>query len=297
MKFIALLAMLALNSITQSNADNEDWWQYYDRTKTINLKLSDKIKNNYEVNIVWTPDGGLAPVLTGPALINFKSEKWGDSFAVKADYFHIHEKVLKTAGLNIFKDGIFNPKVDLGKTYKIAANPKYLKDVSLWQNEHNIKPTLESTRSHAPFFFEDMDLDGAEELVIASFGSGQRGSTEYLIYEISNRYSRPVATIKNSAPFNSIDQLSSFDISKKTIKQVSSGGACSSSEDTYKKINNIFQHIQHTSWDYRVDIEHGYICTESTYDIVDQKKTLKRVSESYWDSNKLERVELSVKYF
>ncbi len=298
MRCRVLLVVYLLGLTLQAGASNEEWWQYYNRNKAIHLQFSDQFHKDYEINVVWTPDSGLSPVLNGPALINFRSKKWENSFSVGANYFHLPQEILKESGLYIFdSDYVFNLSVNLGKTYEIKNNSKYLKQISLWGNDHTTKEMSLDARSHIPFFFEDIDLDGEDELIVTSFRSGQRGVNEYLIYDLSYKYGTPVVEIKHLEPFNQIDQLSAFDFKHKTISQYSSGGSCSNLEDAYRLVNGNFQHIRHTNWNYRVDVEHGSICVETMYDIISDKKVPIVESKSYWDSNKLKYINFSIERF
>lgn len=273
--------MLFLSLVSQAD-NNKSWWKFYDRTKAIHLQFTNKVRQDYEINIVWTPDGGLAPVLTGPALINFKSEKWGKSFAVMADYFHLPKSLLRENNLHIF-DGeySFDLSINLSRVYKIQSNSRHLKSISLWSNSHTTKSMSSDTRSHTPFFFEDIDLDGADELVVTSFQSGQRGVHEYLIYDLIDRYGTPDLELKTTKPFNQIDMLSTFNSDDKTILIHSSGGSCSSLEDTYKMIDGVFQHVQHTNWKSRLDAQYNYICEKFIYDIVNGDRTPRLRSGSH----------------
>ena len=45
------------------------------------------------VDIEWFPDWGLAPLLTGPANINFKLVNRDVKFCVKEDLFHIERQI------------------------------------------------------------------------------------------------------------------------------------------------------------------------------------------------------------
>lgn len=280
-KFSALVNALLFSLVIQANSGDKEWWQYYDRTKVINLQFSDGIKKGYEVSVAWAPDGGLAPMLTGPALINFRSNEWGGSFSIKADYFHLPKDMLEESGLRLFNDNhSINLSLDLSKVYKVRSDSRHLQRISLWSNDHTSKAMLLG-KSHTPFFFEDVDLDNVDELVITSFRSGQRSGHEYLIYELIDRYGVLTPQLKTRKPFDQIDMLSSFNLDNKTILIHSSGGFCESSENVYKMANNIFQHAQHTSWNSVPSEQYGRTCIESTYDIVDGQKVLKSRSESY----------------
>ena len=304
MKQIILLVFLLLSPVTQ--AEEDDWWQHYDRTKTIHLQFSDTVKDGYTVNVSWNPDGGLAPILTGPALINFNSNKkfGAESFSVRAEYFHIPGSMLKDAGFVLFnEDGKFNLSADLDKTYKIKYNSKSFKKISLLNNSHegfnaddflndNYDSNAPGSWEQTPFFFEDMDFDGTDELIVTSFNSGQRGHNEYSIYKLYNRWTNLVYKEMSVAPFDFIDQLTTFDRENKVIKKFYSGGSCSNSEDTYKLIDGRFKHIEHKKWRPSNSMIVGRVCTESTFGIVNGQKMLKTESDDYYDDGKHRWVEI-----
>jgi len=282
MKQVILSIFLLLN--VSVYAEESEWWEYYDRTKTIHLQFVDEVRKGYTVSVTWTPDGGLAPMLTGPALIHFNSnKKYGaESFSIGAEYFHIPSDTLSEAGLELFKDDGYNLSVDLSKTYKIKYSP--YKKISLWNNIHHFEES--GAREQTPFFFEDIDFDGIDELIVTSFNSGQRGDNEYSVYKLHTRWSNVVYKEMNFKPFSFIDQHTTFDKQNKDIKKYYSGGSCANSEDIYKLIDGRFKYIEHKKWRPSNSMIVGSICTESTFDIVDGRRVVKSESDDYYDNNK-----------
>lgn len=132
MKHTIILTLFLLSPVT--HAEENEWWQYYDRDKTIHLQFVNEIKKGYTASVTWTPDGGMVPMLSGPALIHFKSDRWRDSFTIMTDYFHVSLEVLEQAGLKILNDDYedYNLQVDLDRTYPIKYTP--YKKISLWCN-------------------------------------------------------------------------------------------------------------------------------------------------------------------
>lgn len=277
MNQIILSILLLLN--VSVYAEESEWWEYYDRTKTIHLQFVDETEEGYTVNITWTPDGGLAPMLTGPALINFKSKNRDDLFTITADYLHVSSEVLSKAGLELFNDEGYNLTADLNKTYLIEYAP-YQK-ISLWNNTHKLDKS--GSIGQAPFFFEDVDLDGVDEIVVTNFRAGQRYHNEYSIYKNFSRWGESSYKTLRASPFDYIDQLTTFNKDTETITQFHSGGSCGSAEDVYKKTGNQFKHVQHTKWNLTNDMTIGNICVQSTFEIVDVGEVLKSESKSYYD--------------
>jgi hypothetical protein len=78
--------------------------------------------------------------------------------------------------------------------------------------------------------FEDVNFDGKDELLLTEFGAGQRGFSNEKIFDLSYGMEE-----MNYEPFNQIDEETIFDKDKKEIIIIAHGGACSSSNYTYKK--------------------------------------------------------------
>jgi hypothetical protein len=75
-----------------------------------------------------------------------------------------------------------------------------------------------------------------------------------------------------------------------------SGGSCANSNEKFKLIDGKYMPVEFTEWDYATNGER-YVCTESTYNVINSKRLLKSKSTSYWDSNKEESVELGIEFY
>jgi hypothetical protein len=290
MKYILLLALFLFNPSAHAKEKQES---FFDGTKTIHLKFTDVIDDKYTVNVLWTPDDGYVPRLVGPATIRFVKDS-GLAFSVSADAFHLPFDVLNKLGLLKFDDsGDYHTlAVDLTKVYPVEYNTTG-KD-SLFDSFHG---------NNVPFFFEDIDFDGKDELIIVDFGTGQRRVDEYTVYksgEIPNRKItyRPVyqdSSIYNLAttePFNMLDQKTTFDKKNRTIDVFLSGGACGSASEKFKLLGGKYKPIEFTEW---TPTEGA--CAEIVYGIREGKRVLKSITESYWDSESNENVKLGTKYY
>jgi hypothetical protein len=173
-------------------------------------------------------------------------------------------------------------------------NTKSFNKISLLNNTHNYDES--GSREQTPFFFEDIDFDGKDELVIVNFNAGQKAYNTYSIYKPNYKYGNMYNLVSNE-PFNVLDQLSTFDKVNKTIDVFSTGGSCGSTNEKFKLINGKYISIEFTEWNPRPTMEYGYICTESVYDVIKGERVLKSKSESYWDSEKSEYIELGTKYY
>ena len=119
-------------------------YKLMDGKTPINIEFTDVIDGRYMVDVEWFPDWGLAPLLTGPANINFKLVNRDVKFSVKADLFHI-ERQIKAKNIT--------------SKEAIKINSSELTSV--------------------PFNFRDVNFDGINELVITNREGGQRFVNSY----------------------------------------------------------------------------------------------------------------------
>ena len=151
------------------------------------------------------------------------------------------------------------------------------------------------SREQVPFFFEDVDFDGKDELVIVDFNAGQRGYNEYTVYKSNYKYGN-MYNLVNTEPFSIIDQLSTFNKQHRTIDVFSSGGACGSTNEKFKLIDGRYTPVEFTEWNSIANGER-YVCVESIYTVANEKRILKSKSESYWDYEQAKQIELGTKYY
>ena len=224
-------------------------YKLMDGKTPINIEFTDVIDGRYMVDVEWFPDWGLAPLLTGPANINFKLVNRDVKFSVKADLFHI-ERQIKAKNI----------------TSKEAIKLNYSKLTSV------------------PFNFRDVNFDGINELVITNREGGQRFSNSYSIYliqEIEEDNYFNVLDLSDTMPYRKFDALTKFNSEDKTVWMEYSGGACSSSYETYKRVFSdypledykfeLIKKIDYESWD---DDLNDIPCSKYVYDVVDGKETL-----------------------
>ena len=290
MKQIILLVFLLLSPVTF--ADTDERKSFFDGTKIIHLTFTDLIDNKYIVNVLWMPDDGLVPRLVGPAIISFTKDG-GYSFPILADAFHLPFDLLTKLGILKFdedsSDG-HTAAVDLTKVYSVKYDS--LGEAGLFDNSHHYdEPRLGKT----PFFFEGIDFDGKDELVIVDFNAGQRGYNEYTVYKSNYKYGN-MYNLVNTEPFSIIDQLSTFNKQNRTIDVFSSGGACGSTNEKFKLIDDRYTPVEFTEWNSIANGER-YVCVESIYTVANEKRTLKSKSESYWDYEQAKHIELGTKYY
>jgi len=245
MKYLIILILLLLNPLAQAE---EEQASFFDGTKTIHLKFTDVIDDKFTVNVLWTPDDGYVPRLVGPATISFTRNS-GGVFSVSAVAFHLPLSILNGLGFLKFDEdsrGWHTIEVDLTKVYPV----NYKGRASLFDNFRG---------NSAPFFFEDIDFDGKDELIVVDFGTGQRWVDEYTVYksnDIPNRKItyRPTYPENNSynlattKPFNMLDQKTTFDKENRTIDVFLSGGASGSTNEKFKLVNGEYKPVEFTEF-------------------------------------------------
>jgi len=224
-------------------------YKLMDSKTPINIEFTDVIDGRYMVDVEWFPDWRLAPLLTGPANINFKLVNRDVKFSVKADLFHI-ERQIKAKNIT--------------SKEAIKINSSELTSV--------------------PFNFRDVNFDGINELVITNREGGQRFNNSYTIYliqEIEGSNYFNVLDLSNTMPYSKFDALTKFNSEDKTVWMEYSGGACSSSYETYKRVFSdypledykfeLIKKIDYESWD---DDLNDIPCSKYVYDVVDGKEIL-----------------------
>ena len=102
-----------------------------------------------------------------------------------------------------------------------------------------------------------------------------------MIQEIEDTSYFNILDLTDTLPYSNIDATTEFDSDNKTIQLYYSGGACSSSYETYKRVFSdyplrdykfeLIHKIDYETWDeYGNDIP----CTKYVYDVVDGKEIL-----------------------
>lgn len=171
--------------------------------------------NGYEVTGVFFPSYDTTWGDLGSVMLTLKKDN--EIYRVMHPYFHMYGLVQ----LEDFKVIDF----ENGKTIDIDSNA-------------------------VPFWFEDVDFDGKEELVIPQYKEIRQRSSYYLsFYDLEENTEAMYGNASSSdfkyrvgrqlikAPYNDMDDSmeESINPNDQTIKILESGGYCSSSEYIYKK--------------------------------------------------------------
>ena len=288
MKQIIVSIFLLLSSVVWA----EERKSFFDGTKTIHLKFTNIIDGQYAVDVLWMPDDGLAPQLVGPATISFVKNR-GRSFSVLAEAFHLPIDVLNEFGLLKYDNsGDYHTlPVDLSKVHPIEYGSD---EVSIFNNPYHLyydKPIV----GIVPFFFEDIDFDNKDELILINTRAGQRWVDSYTIYKATYKGGN-IYSLATDEPFNMLDQKTTFNKENRTIDVFSSGGACGSTNEKFQLINGKYASVEFVEW-VSVENDEKIACIESIYTVINDKRILKSKSESYWDSEQGKYIELDTKYY
>jgi len=260
---LLLLLLFTNNSFANEEPANccPEIYKGLNADKLIKIHFTDLIEDRYIVDVQWFPDNGLAPFLTGPAIITFKRK--GDvlsSFTKLTRFFHIPDFEVDWE------------KINNGEVFEM----KY----SDFNNQSTLKELAKGLYSlETPFFFEDVNFDGKKERINTEKRNGQRGRDAYKVYSIGEfRPEIDLYDITYSLPYVKFDSSTEFNPKDKTITLYYSGGACSSSSETYQAVDGYrtvkFRLIKKVDYDYQ-DKNGNYIgCHIYTYDVVNGREVL-----------------------
>ena len=232
-------------------------YELLDGKTPIYIEFTDVIQGRYIVDVEWFPDWGLVPMFNGPANINFKLVDRDVKFTIKTDFFNIGNRMF--------------------------SFPKYRINANTIANKEVIKMKY-SDIANEPFAFGDMNFDGIKELVIANRRQGQRHHDAYEVYliqEIEDTSYFNIMDLTDTLPYSNIDATTKFDSDNKSIQLYYSGGPCSSSYETYKRVFSdyplrdykfeLIHKIDYETWD---EDGNDMPCTKYVYDVVDGKEIL-----------------------
>lgn len=193
--------------------------------RTVRITFSNTIRG-YRVSVVWNParayDG-----ITGPATITFSDKKTGKKHIFVTNYFSMPSSLFPESFIT--ENGTIDSSMD-GKRF-VFKYPLRTKDSSGVEQRMN---------TSMPFYFEDIDWDGHQELVIVCAEAGQRSSNVYHAYEMRCHNKRTLIDYHDKIDGEAacFDGLAEFDKKKRTMMRTYSGGAFSSSYILYKWVES-----------------------------------------------------------
>ena len=234
--------------------------EYYSLLNTKNpiyIEFTDVIQDRYRVNVEWFPDVGLAPFFTGHANINFKLVDQDIQFTVRSELFNIPQAIFKNY-----------PEYEINREIIESKKPLKMRYAGL---------------KEPPFEFRDINFDGTKELVIREKRGGQRFYDSFMVHLIQegeDEASFKVVDLSDMMPYESFDETTEFDWVNETVLMYYSGGACSSSYETYKRVYSdnslkdyqfeLIKKIDYETWNDDGDIP----CSKYVYDVVNGKDIL-----------------------
>ena len=197
---------------------------YFNGEQLLHLRYSNVINDTYKVDVYWFPDFSKPLEPTGSAIINFKDIKnEEDSFNISTNFFSL-PRVFFLENKIADENGEINQKTIAENLILYVDYPTLEKGFMLNNKMDNVPP----------FFFEDVDFDGAEELVIVDFAAAQRHGMAYRVYKNFKGGLQPLYDVTNQKPYASFDSTTQFDCNKKTVTIHFSGGANDSHNETYQ---------------------------------------------------------------
>ena len=266
MKKLLLILLLLFNHYSFANEPANCCPEIYkglNADKLIKIHFTDLIEDRYIVDVQWFPDNGLAPLITGPAIITFNIK--GDAlgwFTKLTGFFHIPNFEVDWEKIN--NGEVFEMK------YSDFNNQTTLKELAFKKGVYSLE---------TPFFFEDVNFDGKKELIITETRNAQRHRDGYKVYSIyQNRAVISLYDITNTLPYVNFDSSTEFNPKDKTITLYYSGGACSSSSETYQAVDGYgavkFKLIKKVDYDYQDKNGNNIGCHIYTYDVVNGREVL-----------------------
>lgn len=214
--------------------------------------------NGYQIKAFWKPVKTNINHVIGPAIIEFYNTKDSTSFSITNNNFSILKNKLSFT----YSDN---------EQEIIALNNT---SITLSYNERNLKSEENFGTTNEPFFFQDLDFDNKEELILAEVGNGQRSGTSFKVYHL---YEEDALESTNHEPFASLDEFSKVDHKRKEIIIYGSGGYCYNSYLIYKllPINNYNQNefVLDTIVEEERD-DNQNKCYELVFKVINQRKQL-----------------------
>lgn len=261
-KKINILLLISLSLVLAGISTYAAAQTTYYEPNGVSISYSNVI-NGYSVYVLWKPMMVNNNRTIGPAIIEFYKVDEPYSFLLTNNHFGIENSKLP---FTYSEDGLSIVSIN---EYEIYLG--YLKDDL--QSEYSFGTT------NQPFFFQDLDFDKIEELVLVESENGQRGIASFKAYKFENSELQPDRYgITSIEPFRSLDEMSKVDYLTKRITIYKSGGNCANSYEIYK-LQPAKNEYKGNSFTLETIIEEQIDeklnkCYESTYSVTGQSKKL-----------------------
>ena len=219
--------------------------------------------NGYSVSVLWKPLVVRNNRTIGPAILEFYKIDEPYSFYLTNNHFGLENSMLP---FSYSEDNL-----------SIVSINEY--EINLEYNEDDLGTDYSFGTTKAPFFFQDLDFDKIDELVLVEIENGQRGVASFKAYKFDGPELLPerygITTIE---PFNSLDEMSKVDYLTKRITIYNSGGNCANSYEIYK-LQPAKNEYEGNSFTLETIIEEQIDeklnkCYELTYSVTGQSKKL-----------------------
>jgi len=254
---------------------------------------------NFKIKVYWVPKKiSFGDMLIGSAIIEFKNITDSNVVTLCDNSYGIYLEKLPASFITVHKDENTGSKFTINqKNLNLSYDFKDANKVRAnFDHDCHIKKLPES-KINESIIFTDLDFDGNTELLICSFGTGQRECNEYNVYECQ-KFSENLEInvgISNSEHYlNNIDDYTYIDHNTKTVFKYLSGGICEGSLEVYdvddsKGYKELIQKF--TIENNEID---GYNCSRNTYQLKLEKKLISNKSvpsekineESFYDTYK-----------
>jgi hypothetical protein len=199
----------------------------------------------------------------GPAILEFYKVDEPYSFFLTNNHFGIENSKLP---FTYSEDGL-----------GIVSINEY--EIYLGYDKDDLKSEYSFGTTNQPFFFQDLDFDKIDELVLVESENGQRGVASFKAYKFENSELQPDRYgITSIEPFRSLDEMSTIDYLTKRITIYKSGGNCANSYEIYK-LQLAKNEYEANSFTLETSIEeqrdeNSNKCYELTYSVIGQSKKL-----------------------
>ena len=173
--------------------------------------------NGYKVNVMWFPFD-IQYIDQSPAILHFQNDTSG--------FYIYNPSFLETGVYEKFEKNSLKDGDTIYVNYTPKESSEYAEDFG-YLADNNI-----------PFFFQDVDFDGEDELLITNWQCGSRGSSTYDVYKVNQYYEYRLDMIKlTDAPFYKMENgQTEFDPKEETIKLHLNFNAFEYAIHTYKKV-------------------------------------------------------------
>ena len=188
--------------------------------KVVTIEYTNEV-SGFFVKVIWKPNNVHFEHTTGPAIIEFYNIKDSTTFTLTNNNFGVLSSKLPFSYSEVGDEIISINQNDIKLVYDIN---------NLFDSQGFFRITNET------FFFQDLDFDNKNELILGELDQGQRGVATFKAYKIysSSEMIPDIYNITNEEPFKSLDEMSEVDHLNKRIIINGSGGWCAESSYIYK---------------------------------------------------------------